>query len=106
MDKDLAAIEEELEALRDAPVSQPSAPQTPRRLRLPAELSRTDTHRGPALCLSPGRTDPPADAAQSRIGELLPRHWISIDQSEASMGCSVGTYGPLVSLFFFFFPSS
>lgn len=64
MDEDLAAIEEELEALRDAPAPQPSAPQTPRRLPLPAELLRTDTHRGPALCLSPGRTDPPADAAQ------------------------------------------
>nr|WP_210249761.1 hypothetical protein [Brucella pituitosa] len=69
MDEDLAAIEEELEALRDAPAPQPSRP----RLRLPAELPRVDIHHKPALCLSQGRADPPANVAQSR------HHWISTD---------------------------
>ena len=68
MDEDLAAIEEELEALRDAPTPQPSRP----RLWLPAELPRVDIHHEPALCLSQERADPPANAAQSRLTGYRP----------------------------------
>lgn len=46
LDEDLAAVEQELEALRDAPaIKQPS---TPRRLRLPVQLPRIDIHHEPA----------------------------------------------------------
>ncbi|MFV0283420.1 MAG: IS66 family transposase [Castellaniella sp.] len=48
MDEDLAAIEEELDALRDVPAATPQKPRAPRRLRLPAELPRVDIHHEPA----------------------------------------------------------
>ncbi len=69
MDENLAALEEELEAFRDAPAPQPSRP----RLWLPAKLPCVDIHHEPALCLSQGRADPLANTAQSRD------HWISTD---------------------------
>src|SRR5690606_15387633 len=48
LDEDLAAIEQELTALRDLPAAQAPTPQAPRRLRLPAQLPRTDIHHEPA----------------------------------------------------------
>ena len=63
MDEDLAAIEEELAALRDAPAATPQQPQAPRRLRLPAELPRTDIHHEPAS------TQCPCGCQMQRIGE-------------------------------------
>ncbi len=48
MDADMAAIEEKVNALREAIGAKPTTPQVPRRMRLPAELPRTDTRHGPA----------------------------------------------------------
>lgn len=63
MDEDLAAIEQELEALRDAPAPAPSAQQAPRRLRLPAELPRSDIHH------EPDSTQCRCGCQMTRIGE-------------------------------------
>jgi len=48
MDADLAAIEEEVNALRVAVSTPPAAPQAPLRMRLPPELPRTELHHEPA----------------------------------------------------------
>lgn len=48
MDADMAAIEEEVEALRQAISSKPTEAQAPRRMRLPPELPRTDIHHEPS----------------------------------------------------------
>ncbi|ANN73093.1 IS66 family transposase [Bordetella bronchialis] len=48
MDADMAAIEEEVAALRTAITAKPQAPQVPRRMKLPPELPRTDIHHEPA----------------------------------------------------------
>ena len=48
MDADMAAIEEEVNALREAIGAKPATPQVPRRMRLPAELPRTDIRHEPA----------------------------------------------------------
>lgn len=48
MDADMAAIEEEVNALREAIATKPAPSQAPRRMRLPAELPRTDIHHEPA----------------------------------------------------------
>ena len=48
MDADMAAIEAEVNALREAIATKPAPSQAPRRMRLPAELPRTDIHHEPA----------------------------------------------------------
>ncbi len=48
MDADMAAIAEEVEALRQAISPKPAEPQAPRRMRLPPELPRTDIHHEPS----------------------------------------------------------
>ncbi|MDQ6211494.1 IS66 family transposase [Achromobacter insolitus] len=48
MDADMAAIEEEVNALREAISTKPAPSQAPRRMRLPPELPRTDIHHEPA----------------------------------------------------------
>ncbi|MNS74843.1 hypothetical protein D3C72_1083280 [compost metagenome] len=48
MDADVAAIEEEVNALRKPLSATPAPAQAPRRMRLPAELPRTDIHHEPA----------------------------------------------------------
>ncbi|MDH2240272.1 IS66 family transposase [Pigmentiphaga sp. GD03639] len=47
MDADMAAIEEEVNALRASIAPKPAEPQAPRRMRLPPELPRTDIHHEP-----------------------------------------------------------
>lgn len=47
MDADMAVIEEEVNALREAISAKPAVPQVPRRMRLPAGLPRTDIHHEP-----------------------------------------------------------
>ncbi|SAI67017.1 ISPpu15%2C transposase Orf2 [Bordetella ansorpii] len=48
MDADMAAIEEEVEALSQAISPKPTEAQAPRRMRLPPELPRTDIHHEPS----------------------------------------------------------
>lgn len=48
MDADMAAIEDEVNALRETIGPKPAQPQVPRRMKLPAELPRTDIHHEPA----------------------------------------------------------
>ncbi|CAB3743376.1 hypothetical protein LMG3441_05987 [Achromobacter kerstersii] len=50
---DAAAIEEEVNALREAISAKPAPPQAPRRMRLPTELPRTDIHHEPASLTNP-----------------------------------------------------
>ena len=48
MDADMAALEEEVEALRQAISPKPPEAQAPRRMRQPPELPRTDIHHEPS----------------------------------------------------------
>ncbi|VFR43733.1 Mobile element protein [plant metagenome] len=48
MDADMAAIEAEVDELREAISAKPAPPQATRRMRLPLELPRTGIHHEPA----------------------------------------------------------
>ena len=67
IDTDIAAIEQELEALsQDSVERKPAAPRKPRRMPLPADLPRREFHHEPAStqCASPG-----CGAPLQRMGE-------------------------------------
>lgn len=63
LDADMAAIEDEVQALREAISLTPLAPQAPRRMRLPPELPRTEIHH------EPQSTTCRCGCALQRIGE-------------------------------------